>query len=84
MEESNWGQIKSIKRTYLDLNDEGVDKTVLGIKQSMTKSQFDQEFLCKPVSGDALFHNIEDAVRQAAPNTTERVYMGMDIGVAYD
>jgi phage terminase large subunit len=84
MEEKNWEQIKSIKRTYLDLKDPLVDKTVLGIKQSMTKAQFDQEFLCKPVSGDALFSNVEEATRQYAPNTTERVYIGMDIGVAYD
>jgi phage terminase large subunit len=84
IDENNWEQIKSIKRTYLDLKDPLVDKTVLGIKQSMTKSQFDQEFLCKPVSGDALFSNVEEATRQYAPNTTERVYMGMDIGVAYD
>jgi phage terminase large subunit len=84
MEENNWEQIKSIKRTYLDLKDPLVDKTVLGIKQSMTKAQFDQEFLCKPVSGDALFSNVEEATRQYAPNTTERVYIGMDIGVAYD
>ena len=84
MDESNWEQIKSIKRTYLDLEDPAVEKTVLGIKQSMTKAQFDQEFLCKPVSGDALFTNVEEAIRQYAPNTTERVYIGMDIGVAYD
>lgn len=84
LEKDNWEQIKSIRRTYLDLNDDGVNKTVLGIKQSMTRAQFDQEFLCKPVSGDALFNNIEEAVRKDNPNTTERIYIGMDIGVAQD
>jgi hypothetical protein len=83
--ESNWEQIKSIKRTYLDLDDESVAKTVLGIKKSMTKAQFDQEFLCKPVSANALFSNVEDAVyADSAPTTYERVYIGMDIGVAQD
>jgi hypothetical protein len=83
--EENWEQIKSIKRTYLDLNDEGVSKTVLGIKKSMTKAQFDQEFLCKPVSANALFSNVEDAVyADFAPTNYERVYIGMDIGVAQD
>ena len=83
--ESNWEQMRSVKRTYLDLNDEGVSKTVLGIKKSMTKAQFDQEFLCKPVSANALFSNIEDAVRADIAHTTyERLYIGMDIGVAQD
>ena len=82
--EENWEQIKSIKRTYLDLNDEDVAKTVLGIKKSMTKAQFDQEFLCKPVSANALFSNVEDAVVTQDVSTYERVYIGMDIGVAQD
>jgi len=82
--EGNWQQIKSIKRTYLDLNDENVAKTVLGIKKSMTKAQFDQEFLCRPVSANALFSNVEDAVVQWSVQNYERVYIGMDIGVAQD
>lgn len=82
--EESWEQIKSIKRTYLDLNDEGVSKTVLGIKKSMTKAQFDQEFLCRPVSGNALFSNVEDAIDENIDSKAERVYIGMDIGVAQD
>ena len=82
--EDNWEQVRSIKRTYLDLNDEGVAKTVLGIKKSMTKAQFDQEFLCKPVSADALFSNVEEAVTEHLNTPYERVYIGMDIGVAQD
>ena len=83
-QEGNWEQIKSVKKTYLDLNDPAVSKTVLGIKKSMTKSQFDQEFLCKPVSADALFSNVEDAVTELKFANYERVYIGMDIGVAQD
>lgn len=82
--EENWGQIKSIKRTYLDLNDPAVEKTVLGIKKSMTKAQFDQEFLCRPVSANALFSNVEDAITTELTTSYERVYIGMDIGVAQD
>ena len=82
--EGNWEQIKSIKRTYLDLNDENVAKTVLGIKKSMTKAQFDQEFLCRPVSANALFSNVEDAVTEMRFANHERIYIGMDIGVAQD
>ena len=83
-QEENWEQIKSIKRTYLDRNDDNVAKTVLGIKKSMTKAQFDQEFLCKPVSANALFSNVEDAVVDKLDTRCERTYIGMDIGVAQD
>ena len=81
--EENFQQVKSIKKTYLDLNDAIVSRTVLGIKKSMTKAQFDQEFLCKPTSSSSLFSNVEDAIAEL--NTPyERVYIGMDIGVAQD
>lgn len=81
--EENFQQVKSIKKTYLDLNDAVVSRTVLGIKKSMTKAQFDQEFLCKPTSSSSLFSNVEDAIAEL--NTPyERVYIGMDIGVAQD
>lgn len=82
--EKNWQQIKSVKKTYLDLNDRDVEKTVAGIKKSMTKAQFDQEFLCKPVSANALFSNVEDAISTELNTSYERIYVGMDIGVAQD
>jgi hypothetical protein len=84
LQEEDWGQIKSIKRTYLDLNDQKVEETVLGIRKSMTKAQFDQEFLCRPVSADALFSNIEEAVVKNVTEQYDRLYIGMDIGVAQD
>jgi hypothetical protein len=80
----NWEQMKSIKRTYLDLKDPAVSDTVLGIKKSMTKAQFDQEFLCKPISSNALFSNIDECVSTQLNTPYERVYIGMDIGVAQD
>jgi len=81
---SNWEEIKSIKKTYLDLNDRDVEKTVAGVRKSMTKAQFDQEYLCKPISANALFSNIEESVVPQLNTPYERVYMGMDIGVAQD
>ena len=81
---SNWEEIKSIKKTYLDLNDRDVERTVAGVKKSMTKAQFDQEYLCKPISANALFSNIEESVVPQLNTPYERVYMGMDIGVAQD
>ena len=84
LKEENFKQIKSIKRTYLDLNDGDVENTVLGIRKSMTKAQFDQEYLCRPVSSDALFSDIEDSITKHLPEEYERIYIGMDIGVAQD
>jgi len=84
LKEENFKHIKSIKRTYLDLNDGDVENTVLGIRKSMTKAQFDQEFLCRPVSADALFSDIEDSITKHPPEEYERIYIGMDIGVAQD
>lgn len=82
--EENAEQMKSIKRTYLDLKDPQVEKTVLGVRKSMTKAQFDQEYLCRPVAADALFSNVEDAIKVEPTLEYDRLYIGMDIGVAQD
>lgn len=84
LDTDNQDDIVAVKKTYLDLEDPLVEKTVLSIKKSLTKSQFDQEYLCKPVSSDALFSNIEEAVRPHTPTKYDRVYIGMDIGIAQD
>jgi len=84
LDKSNVDDIVSVRRTYLDVKDPDVEKTVLGIKRNMTKAQFDQEFLCKPVSSDALFSNIEESLLKHQPSEYERIYIGMDIGVAQD
>lgn len=83
LKDDNKGQIEAIKRTYLDLDDRDVERTVSAIRKGMTKAQFDQEFLCRPVSSNALFSNVEDAVTNDK-HQYERLYIGMDIGVAQD
>jgi hypothetical protein len=80
----NWEDMKSIKKTYLDLNDPEVTKVVMGVKKSMTKSQFDQEYMCLPVSAGVLFSNMESSMSDEVVTDYERVYIGMDIGVAQD
>jgi hypothetical protein len=80
----NWEDMKSIKKTYLDLNDPEVTKVVMGVKKSMTKSQFDQEYMCLPVSAGVLFSNMESSMSDEVVTGYERVYIGMDIGVAQD
>ena len=79
-----WEDMKSIKRTYLDLHDPEVTKVVMGVKKSMTKSQFDQEYMCLPVSAGVLFSNMESSMSDEIVTDYERVYIGMDIGVAQD
>ena len=79
----NAEQIKSIIRTYKDLGDPKVEKTVEGIRKSMTKSEFAQEFLCEPVAAGALFSNVYESIKPA-PTEYDRVYIGADIGVAQD
>ena len=81
--EENHEQIKSIKRTYLDLNDPQVTRTVEGIRKSMTAAEFAQEFMCEPVAAGALFSGVYQAVKEP-PTDYERVYIGADIGVAQD
>ena len=81
--EENHQQIKSIKRTYLDLNDPQVTRTVEGIRKSMTAAEFAQEFMCEPVAAGALFSGVYQAVKEP-PTDYERVYIGADIGVAQD
>jgi phage FluMu gp28-like protein len=76
--------MKSIKKTYLDLHDPEVTKVVMGVKKSMTKSQFDQEYMCLPVSAGVLFSNMESSMSDEVVTDYERVYIGMDIGVAQD
>ena len=80
---ANHQQIKSIKRTYLDLKDPQVTRTVEGIRKSMTSAEFAQEFMCEPVAAGALFSNVYASIKEP-PTEYERVYIGADIGVAQD
>ena len=70
--EENHQQIKSKKRTYLDLNDPQVTRTVEGIRKSMTAAEFAQEFMCEPVAAGALFSGVYQAVKEP-PSDYERV-----------
>ena len=80
----NAEDMKSIKRTFIDLNDPDVTKVVMGVKKSMTQGQFDQEYMCLPVSAGVLFSNMETSMSDEIFTDYERVYIGMDIGVAQD
>jgi len=84
--EENWGSVKSILRTFLDLDDPEVYQTVMMLKKTMTEAQFAQEFLCRPVSASALFSNIENSIQKPdfkAPRY-KRKFIGVDIGISQD
>jgi hypothetical protein len=84
-EQENWESIKSIKRTYRDLNDKQVSDTVERIRKTMAERQFAQEFLCEPVSYDTVFSGVEDCiVPEVLLNQRKRLFLGMDIGISQD
>lgn len=84
MKEDEWTSVKSIKRTFLDLKDKDVHRTVMTIKKGMTEAQFAQEFLCRPVSASSLFSKVEDAVNRRVPSEKRRLFIGVDIGISQD
>lgn len=84
MKEDEWTSVKSIKRTFLDLKDKDVHRTVMTIKKGMTEAQFAQEFLCRPVSASSLFSKVEDAVNRRVPDEKRRLFIGVDIGISQD
>lgn len=85
LEEENRDSIRSIKRTYMDLDDAQVTKVVEANRKNMTKVQFSQEYLCEPVASHALFSGIDFAIqRTPINNPNKRLFIGMDIGISQD
>lgn len=78
--------IISYKATYHDLNDPKVTEFCEKMRENTTKSNFEQEYLCKPIAAGAIFTNIRDAVQKDYPHkdSYEQIYVGMDIGVNSD
>ena len=82
----NKDYIVSYMATYKDLNDDKVTEFCELIGKNMTKANYAQEFLCKPISPGAIFMNIQEAVRLKYPHkdSYEQIFVGMDIGVTSD
>jgi phage FluMu gp28-like protein len=78
--------IVSYKATYHDLHDEEVTKFCEMVRGNVTKANFDQEYLCKPIAAGAIFTNIAEVVHKDYPkkDSYEQIYVGMDIGVNSD
>ena len=84
--EENQGRVKSLLRTFWDLNDPQVEDYVINkMKPSMSASRFNQEYLCIPVSADAVFSNISlQALKEISIDETKEHFMGIDVGLVND
>ena len=59
-DEANKDTVISILRTYLDLNDPDVEKVIESLRSEMTREEFAQEVMCRPISKDTLFSDVEN------------------------
>tara|TARA_R110002020_G_scaffold281522_1_gene497165 strand:- start:1267 stop:3576 length:2310 start_codon:yes stop_codon:yes gene_type:complete len=77
--------IVSHMATYKSLKNNDVTEFCEMMRKNMTKANFDQEYLCKPIAAGAIFMNINDAVKPFPHvDSYNQVYIGMDIGVNSD
>lgn len=77
--------IKSLMKTFVDLDDPEVTKTCLLAKQGMSLARFNQEYLCMPVSADSVFSNIPEAIVEGMKiDKTKNHFAGADIGLIAD
>ena len=84
LKKGNKEGVISLKRTYLDLNDQEVNKVIDGLRQTMTKDAFEQEVMCNPVVKDGLFTNVEGAVGKANKEYNDKLFIAWDLGVSSD
>ena len=80
---ANKDTVVSLLRTYKDLNDPEVDKVIAGLRMEMANEEFLQEVMCRPISKDTLFINVEDAIKEIL-YPKEAVCIGIDVGVSHD
>ena len=78
--------IVSNMATYHDLGDHEVTEFCEMVRKNMTRSNFEQEYLCKPIAAGAIFTNIADCQKSKFPDpdSYEQIFVGMDIGVNSD
>lgn len=83
-DEENKETVVSLLRTYLDLNDPEVEKVVMSLKSEMTKEEFAQEVMCRPISKDTLFLDVEDCIGYVDSEDNTPVCIGIDVGISND
>lgn len=77
--------VKSLLRTFIDLDDPKVTKTCLLAKEGMSLARYNQEYLCMPVSADSVFSNIPEAItKDLSIDPDKDHFAGADIGLIAD
>jgi len=82
--EENSKYVVSLLRTYLDLNDENVNKVIEVLRKEMTKEEFAQEVMCRPITKDTLFVDVESAIGEANEENNDELFIGWDLGISND
>jgi len=84
--EENSDRVISVMRTFLDLNDPEVEDYVINkMKPTMSAARFNQEYMCIPVSADAVFSNISLQMKEDVEiNRDVEHFMGIDVGLVND
>jgi hypothetical protein len=84
LDDANKKEVISLLRTYEDLNDEDVTKVVNALRETMTKEEFAQEVLCRPITKDTLFVDVESAFGEAKEENSDQLFIGIDLGISND
>jgi hypothetical protein len=84
LDPQNKKEVVSLLRTYEDLDDEDVTKVVDALRETMTKEEFAQEVLCRPITKDTLFVDVESAVGEANKENNDKLFIGIDVGISND
>jgi hypothetical protein len=84
--EYNGNELVSLHRTYLDLNDEKVNKFVEGQRKILSSTQFRREYLAEFITDDTLFLNVDNCIQKEKIEIEEttQLFIGVDIGVSSD
>jgi len=84
--EYNSSEIVSLKRNYLDLNNEEVSKFVEGQKKILSSTHFRREYLAEFITDDTLFLNVDECIQKEEIEIEEnaQLFIGVDIGVSSD
>ena len=77
--------IVSHMATYKDLKNPRITEFCKMMQKNMTKDNFDQEYLCKPIAAGAIFMNITACIGKFPDKDSyEDIYLGIDVGISND
>ena len=80
----NKDHVVSLLRTYQDLNDKDVEKVIEVLKTQMTKEEFAQEVMCRPITKDTLFIDVEGAIGEPEEDENGDLFIAWDLGISND